>query len=203
MAEQTLDTGVAAGNGQTPPITEPTAEDLKAQLAEKDILLEQIKKAQSGSDAAVTAQKKELEELRNSLKERMTEEERKTAEAEELKKTLSGLQSELENIRAESRRKDLEGLKLKTMTEKKLNLKYADFISGNTEQEIIGSIEKFEMLHSEELKSIKSGVMDHGEPAKGNPSQSNVTQEDFKKMTYSQRVKLQVDNPELYEKLSK
>lgn len=196
MSETTTDTGTANGNGAGLPAGDTeTLESLKTAIAEKDSMIEAIKSAQKGSDSKNTQLQKEIEDLRKSLKDRMTEEERKTAEAEELKTTLESLKSELNNIRAESKRKDLDSLKMKVMAEKSLNLKYADFINGESEEQILESIEKFKTLHDEEVKAVKSGVMDHGDPAKGATSQGEktMTREEFEKMSPAEKSKRMKD----------
>lgn len=113
-----------------------TVVDVKA-LAEQ---LEQIKKAQAGSDKAYQEAARKAAELaaenEKLKKEKMSEKER--AEFEFAKKN-----AELEAKSREVAEATLRLSKMKLMGEKGVDMEYAEYIKGNSEEEIAQSIETF------------------------------------------------------------
>ena len=111
----------------------PTIEELAAKL-------EQITRAQSGSDKAyqeAAKKAKELEAENEALKkEKMTEKER--AEFE-----LAKQRAEIEAKSREVAEATLRLAKVRLMGESGIPLEYADYISGNNDQEIANSIKTF------------------------------------------------------------
>jgi len=120
---------------------------------------------------------------------------------------LEKIKAELTKIQSEKLRESLTNKAIKVATEKKLPVDLIDYFVSDTEENTIKNIEKLEQvfqnrvesLVEERLKSSSSYV-----PAAGNgDGDKGLTKEDFKKMTYKERIELNQNNPELYKQLSK
>lgn len=165
--------------------TEETIEDIKAKLVKAEKLLTDVQKAQSGSDAAVTKLKDENEDLRKSLKEKLSDSERKEVEAKEKDERLTNLETSLAKEKAEREKDKLHTFKLEKMAEHKLSLEFADYINGDSKEDIESKIEKFKKLKDDELKLAKKKLVDHGEPASGDDDQTEtqMSRADFDKLS--------------------
>jgi chromosome segregation ATPase len=199
------------GNGQTPPTNEPaTIESLQEQIAEKekaiaerDSQLDSIKKAQAGSDSKVTELTNTVNDLRESLKSKMTDEERIKTESEEKEHRLTKLQKDFEELKASRDRDKLDLYKSKKMAETKLSPGFSELIRGNTEQEIDAAIETTVAQLAERDKDILKGTYNQTPPSKGSATSSEMTQEKFNGMSFMEAQRFKKDNPELYEKYAK
>ena len=155
--------------------------DIKA-LAEQ---LEQIKKAQAGSDKAYQEAAKKAAELaaenEKLKKEKMSEKER--AEFEFAKQ-----RSELEAKSREVAEATLRLSKMRLMGEKGIELDYADYITGNSEDEIAQSIDTFtkrlDKLVAErvEKKLSASPKPQSGASAPGTPNFAGMSLRDIDKL---------------------
>lgn len=124
----------------TNPAETEKAQDEAVDVKELAAQLEQIKKAQAGSDKAYQEAKRKADELaaenEKLKKERMSEKERAEYEFARQK-------AELEAKSREVQEATLRLSKMKLMGEKGIDLEYADYINGNSESEIAQSIELF------------------------------------------------------------
>jgi hypothetical protein len=161
--------------------------DVKA-LAEQ---LEQIKKAQAGSDRAFQEASKRAVELATEneklKKEKMSEKER--AEFEFAKKN-----AELEAKSREVAEATLRLSKMKLMGEKGVSMEYADYITGNTDEEIARNIETFnkrlEKLVGERVEEKLKGTPKpkSGEPSGGKIDMSHMSLKELNKLAVAGKL---------------
>lgn len=141
----------------------------------------------------------ELAQTKKDLKARMTEEEVAKAEHEaELKK----YKEQAESLQRE-----------KNISENKakfLSLGYDDKLAGETAEALengdFATVFKNQQVVIENVKKIAKGeAMASATPPAGKQTDENktVTKAQFDEMSYSERVKLYNDNPDLYNELSK
>lgn len=137
--------------------------------------------------------------LRALEKERMTEEERLKADADDKDKEIEGLRNEVNRTKAISKLQ-------KSGADNEIIKKLADsLIKGDFDSivdcitDIIGNVSSGK---DKIIETLRLGNTER--PGMGdNSQQKDVTVEDFKKMTIDERIKLKINNPDLYEKLSK
>lgn len=178
-----------SGNGSASIEPVETIESVKEQLDKTSKLLEDVQKAQKGSDSKVTEYAGIIEELRNSLKTKMSEKELKELEVKEKDERLLKLDADFKQLKADRDKDKLDTFKLKTMAEHGLNIKFANFINGNSEDEITANIEIFKVLNEEQLKAAKIDLV-NGKPPQGGATETTGQQmdrADFDKLDPIQR----------------
>jgi hypothetical protein len=121
-------------------------------------------------------------------------------------------QIELEKLRADfeaaQKQLALKGVKEKATTlatEKKIPLELLDFFVNEDEEKTNTNLSTFESVME---KYIKAQVEErlkgsYQPPAGGGTGTQGITKEKFQTMSYTERAKLKLDNPEVYEKLLK
>lgn len=138
--------------------TQQPAQDASPDIKSLTEQLESIKRAQAGSDRAYqesVRKAKELEvELENLRKEKMTEKERSEYE-------LKQREAALEAKDREVRQATLNLSKMRLMGEKGLPVDYAEYINGNSDEEIGKAIDAFsakiDKLVAEKVKQTLAG----------------------------------------------
>jgi hypothetical protein len=156
-----------------------------AKLAEQ---LEQIKRAQAGSDKAYQEAAKKASELsaenEKLKKEKMSD--REKAEFEIAKKT-----AELEVRAREVAEATLRLSKVKMMGEKGIDLEYADYITGSTEQELAQSLDTF----SKRLEKLVAARVETTLKGSPKPQAGSVPpkQENFAGMSFKELERLAKD----------
>lgn len=181
MADQMQE--ASAEQGQDAVVNDvPTLESLQEELKKKDDLITSIKSAQQGVDKANTELRQEVEGLRNSLKEKMTVEEKEKYEKSKLEKTLSSMQEELKSFKEDSQRRQLAELKKQILKDNDLNdFDLLDIISGDT----VETFTKNVALYKEKYSKLVSQKMSGLDPQKGNtPNGSGeMSRADFEKLS--------------------
>lgn len=89
-------------------------------------------------------------------------------------------------------------LKTETLKKSGLDLELWDYITGDTEEEILANAKA---LSGKIQKLAETQV--GGDPAPGGGSGQTITKEQFGKMTYTEKAELYQKDRELFEKLSK
>ena len=139
----------------------------------------------------------ELAEYKRKLREKMSEEERKEAERQEAE---AALKAELESLRKEA-----------AITKNK-----AKFLSLGNEEELAedtaramadGDFEKVfanQAIHLENIKkaAIAAALANDPKPPAGGGGGAEITKEQFDAMSYSERLKLFNEQPEIYKKFT-
>jgi hypothetical protein len=125
---------------------------------------------------------------------------------DETQKMIRELREEIERGKKETGRANLK-VKVKDLAkEKNLPFQLVDYFLGGDEEETVKNIELLETVWAETLKQAVEAKI--GSAAR-TPHQTDkddagtITKEQFKKMTYPERVALKQKSPELYEKLLK
>lgn len=154
--------------------------DIKA-LAEQ---LEQIKRAQAGSDKAYQEAAKRLKELEseneNLKKEKMSEKER--AEFELKKK-----EAELEQRAREVKDATLRLSKVKAMADKGVDPGFYDFLPGETEEEVVKNLDRFIALIKKQVGSDVNKVLTGIEkPKSGDGGGGKNPHDDIKNLSFAE-----------------
>lgn len=162
-------------------VPEPTAtleETKTVSIEELAAQLDQIKKAQAGSDKAyqeAAKKAKELEAENEKLKkEKMSEKER--AEFEFAKQ-----KAELEAKSREVADATLRLAKIRHMGERGVPLEYADYITGSNDDEILNSIETFnKRIDSLVGKKVEEKLLSGEKPKAGTEAKAEEIPKDWK-----------------------
>jgi hypothetical protein len=122
-------------------------------------------------------------------------------------------QIELEKLRADfeaaQRQLTLKGVKEKATTlatEKKIPLELLDFFVTDDEEKTNTNLSTFESVMEKYIKSqVEERLKGSYQPPAGGggTGTQGITREKFQTMSYTERAKLKLDNPEVYEKLLK
>ena len=168
---------------------QPTVESLMAEIERLKDANGKLRGAQSNASAQASAYKKQLQE-------RMSEQERASAEAKELMEQLKAENAELKRNQ--------------TLAEYKagfLGLGYSDDLAKSAAAAILdGKFSDFLTTHKQFVtdhdKALTAdAIRNMARPGAGG-SDTSVTKEQFAKMNYADRVKLYNEQPELYKKLN-
>lgn len=139
----------------------------------------------------------ELAEYKRKLREKMSEEERKEAERQEVE---AALKAELESLRKEA-----------AITKNKakfLSLGYEEELAEDTARAMAdGDFEKVfanQAIHLENVKkaAIAAALANDPKPPAGGGGGAEITKEQFDAMGYSDRLKLFNEQPETYKKFT-
>ena len=165
----------------------PDIDSLKAELERMKSENEKLKNAQSNASSDAAKYKKQLAE-------RMSEQERAAAETKELIETLK---AENEKMRREQdvavRTAAYIGIGFDEATAKQA----AEAFGGNFEDSII-ALKSFITAHD---KAINADALRSTPRPDAGATEPTITKEQFSQMSYSERVKLFEEQPELYNKL--
>jgi chromosome segregation ATPase len=194
---ETNGSGVNDGNAVT-------VEDLQTELEKKDKEIESIKSAQTGVDRANTELRKELEDLRNSLKEKMSESEKASYEQQKKDDYYKGIEEKLSSFEAREAAREFKELKQQILKDNDLNdFDLVDVIAGSNKDEFIANVKIYKDKFSSLEKNVKTGIMNQSTPVKGASDGSGMTQEKFDNMGISERQLLFIENPEIFKKFDK
>jgi len=164
---------------------------LQAELERMKAENEKLKNAQSNASADASKYKKELAA-------RMTEEEKRAAETKELIEQLKADNAALKRSQALAEHKaGLVGIGF----EGDLAEKAATAFFDNDFSAFAGHLKDFVVAHDKAIAA--EGIRNTPRPGVGSTGTPSVTQEQFDKMGYQDRVKLFNEQPELYKTLSK
>ena len=173
------------GNEQTVDL-----EALQAQLAEMKLENEKLKKAQTNASADASKYKRELAS-------RMSEEEKKAAETKELIEQLKADNAALKRAQALSEQKaGLVGVGF----DSELAEKAATAFFDNDFTAFTAHLKDFIAAHDKAVTA--EGIRNTPRPGVGATGAPSVTQEQFDKMTYAERLKVFTEQPELYKTLT-
>ena len=165
----------------------PDIDSLKAELDRLKADNEKLKKAQSNASSEAAGYKKQLQE-------RMSEKERADAETKELIETL---RAENEKMKREQdvavRTAAYIGIGFDEATAKQA----AEAFGGSFEDSII-ALKNFITAHDKAMNADALRATPRPGAGAADPV---ITKEQFNNMTYSERVKLYEEQPELYQKL--
>ncbi|WP_194190323.1 DUF4355 domain-containing protein [Clostridium chrysemydis] len=186
------------GGNKTPEIKLPQSiEELQALLQSE------------GDKRVASAIKKREEKLKADFEAKI---EKEKAEAARLAKMT---QAEREKAVLEAERKSFEAerkafaktqLLNQTMVElqkESLPVTFAEYMMADTAEEVIERINSFKKVWQEALQVAVDERIKSKTPKAGTSNNTTITKEDFKKMTYRERVSLYDSNPELYKSLNK
>jgi hypothetical protein len=120
-------------------------------------------------------------------------------------KRIRELEEKIEKAEKERTREILKNKALSSFAEKKLPTFFIDHLIGNDEDSTNANLTKFEEVwNNQKVEFLKNNAQSFGNQGNNPPNNQNtVTKEEFAKMTYSDRVKLANENPELYKALNK
>ncbi|MCR1833140.1 DUF4355 domain-containing protein [Oceanobacillus caeni] len=120
-------------------------------------------------------------------------------------KRIRELEAKIEKAELARTREALKNKALSTLSEKKLPTFLVDQLVGNDEESTNEKLSQFEEVwNTQKEEFFKNKVQSFGNsgtnPVKGD---NQITQEEFNNMKYTERVRLKVSNPSLYERLAK
>ena len=166
------------GEGNTDPLPEPT-----------------VPKAQF--DALAT----EIAKLKKEARERLTDDEKRAAEAKEKDDLIISLQKQVKMSSIKG------GLATAGLDEKSIDAITTAYVEGNDADFIknIGSVIKaIKDAHAKEIENIKLDLTPRpGEGTNGGVEDKTVTREEFNKMSYAEQYEFKQKNPELYKQIMK
>jgi hypothetical protein len=115
------------------------------------------------------------------------------------------LKEQFEESERKRIRESLKNRALSSLSEKKLPTHFVDYLIGVDENSTTENLTKFEETWKNAKEEfLKNNAQSFGNQGNNPPTDYNkITKEQFAKMTYSERVKLANDNPDLYKALSK
>jgi len=164
---------------------------------------------QAESDKRVNqALEKKQADWKKQYETNLEEEKRKAAMSEEdkwkdeLKKQMDSFNAEKE----EFKKVQLKALTLENLAKEALPATIANFVIGSDEEATLANIASLKEAWTDALQKEVNERLKGNTPrtsSKGIAGQSDITKEDFKKMGYKERIKLQESNPELFSLLSK
>lgn len=187
-----------------PEAPQASVEELQQQLAEKDGLIESIKKAQSGVDAKNTELRTELESLRNDFKEKLSDSEREKYEAQKAIDEKDALAKRFEEMESREKARDFRELKTQILKDNDLtDITLIDTLSGSSSEEFQKSVLWYKEALGNTEQKIKSNIMNQDQPPKGGQEGTGMTQEKFNALSMSEANRLFKTDPDTYNKFKK
>ena len=186
------------GGNDNPEIKLPqTIEELQALLQSE------------GDRRVASAIKKREEKLKADYEAKMEQEKAeavklaKMTQAEREKATFEAERAKFEAERAEFQRTQLLNQTMLELQKENLPVSFAEYMMDDTAEKIAAKITDFKKLWQEEIQSAVDERIKSKTPKAGATPKSAITQEEFKKMSYREKVALYESNPELYKALTK
>ena len=192
--------GSGAGGGSGDGIGSGTKKTFDDILEDKDYQAEFDRRVQQGITTAVANAREKWEAL---MDDKLSEAEKlaKMTKDEKAQYMQKKHEKELSDREAAVTRRELMAEAKNTLTEKQLPLELADVLDYADAEACKKSIGVIETAFK---KAVEAGVQERlkgGKPPRKADS-SAVTKEEYRKMGYSERLKLKNENPELYKQLS-
>jgi len=172
-------------------------EETKDNTAELDKRIKQLEAENEKLKQSVTNASADASKWKKQLQEKMTAEEKAKAEQEAAN---AAMQQELELLRNERNVANHKAQLTAIGFDETLAQATAEAINSGDTAKLFDGIRKFIESHDKELRAkslINNPVLSGGEAKK------TMTQEEFDKMGYKERVKLYDENPELYREMTK
>lgn len=120
----------------------------------------------------------------------------------EEQKQMLALQKEIENIKQEKVKAELKAIKIAELNKNGLDASLVDYIHADNEEGIRSGVSFFkEMISSQVTEGVKKALANSGAKIEKQGKQELPPETDIMKMSYQERVKLQQDNPTLYNQL--
>lgn len=179
---------------------EQTQENQEETQEQKPLTAEDIQKMiQSETDKVRTEYSKKVKALEQEkeelAKEKMTEEEKAKFELEKREKELADREKEL-------LKRDLTIKTVDLLKENELPLEFRDFLIGQDEDSTVRKVDTFKKLWKEEMKkAIDEVYKSNGRTIKKSTTDTNLTKEEFNKMSYTEKLELYNNDKDLYRKL--
>lgn len=186
------------GGNQTPELKLPQS------IEELQLLLQQ-----EGDKRVASAIKKREEKLRADYEAKI---EKEKAEAAKLAKMTQAererAEFEKERLAFEKERQEFARTQMlnQTMLElqkENLPVSFAKYMIDSTAEKVVENINDFKMLWQEALQTAVDERIKSKSPKTGTTKNTAITKEEFRKMTYRDRMALYNSDPELYKSLNK
>ncbi|PAD35973.1 DUF4355 domain-containing protein [Terribacillus saccharophilus] len=153
--------------------------------------------------ALQTAKEKWEQEVTEKIQKERSEAEElaKLTEAERVQREFQMQQETFEQERKQFQREKLELQTVKSLQAENLPTEFSTFVLSDSAETITQNIALFKDKWQE---AIEKAVVERlkGTTPKGSNTKQGITADDFRRMTYRDRVELQNQNPELYAQLS-
>lgn len=191
---------------QTDEVQEDNTDDTEE---EKKLTQEEFNKALS--KRLEKERDKMKREMESALKKEREEAEKKAKEAEELAKLSEKERAEhefkKEREKFEEERKQFQREKLKLETTKDLQSRglptdFAEYVLGEDDQTTFDNIKQFEEVWKRSIEEAVNEKLKGTTPQKPGYKKASLTQEQFDKMGYTQRLKVKQDYPDLYKQFT-
>ena len=165
----------------------------------KELEAENAKLKQSVTNASADASKwkKEAQAKNTELQSRMTEDEKAKAQQEAAN---AAMQQELEALRNERNVANYKSQFVSMGFEEETAQESAEALNGNDTVKLFAGIRKFIESHD---KALMAKNLMNNPTIQGGVAKKTISQAEFDKMGYTERVKLYNENPELYKEMTK
>ena len=188
---------VESNSGNNPEVKLPqTIEELNALLQSEgdrrvaSAIKKREEKLKADYEAKIEQEKAEAAKLA-----KMTQAERERAVFEAERKAF-------EEERKEFARTQLLNQTMLELEKEHLPVSFAEYMMDETAEKVAAKITDFKKLWQEELQAAVDERIKSKTPKAGATQKSAITKEDFKKMSYREKVALYESNPELYKALN-
>lgn len=147
---------------------------------------------QSEGDKVRTEYSKKMKSLEKDIKAKMTEEEIKIKELTDRENAIA------EKEALQAKKEAIEKTK-EQLNSKGINANFIDYLMDADNEKI----DKFDKLFKAEIEKVVNERLAGSNPKASTNTNTAITKDDFKKMSYMERNALFHNNPELYKQLSK
>ena len=175
--------------------TEVKADEVQVKTFTQDEVNEMISKRlqreRKDIEAKIEAERKEAEELA------------KLSEAEKQKKLFEKQVKEFEETKRAFENEKLLNETTKQLASKNLPIEFAEMLKGEDAESTFENIKVFEEKFNTALEKAVNDRLKGNTPRVSISNNSEITKEQFNKMTYLEKTKLFNENRELYDKLIK
>ena len=155
------------------------------------IIAKRLSRATKDIEAKIEAERKEAEELA------------KLSEAEKQKKLFEKQVKEFEETKRAFENEKLLNETTKQLASKNLPIEFAEMLKGEDAESTFENIKVFEEKFNTALEKAVNDRLKGNTPRVSISNNSEITKEQFNKMTYLEKTKLFNENRELYDKLIK
>lgn len=109
------------------------------------------------------------------------------------------LRADFEKLTKELKLKDVKGMAVKVASEKQIPLDIIDYFVNEDEEKTLENLNLFQSVMDNYIKKqVDERLKGSYSPPNNNSNLNGMTKEKFNELSYSEKVKLSQDNPEVY-----
>lgn len=126
----------------------------------------------------------------------------KMTQAERERAVFEAERAQFEQERKEFQRTQLLNQTMLELQKENLPVSFAEYMMDESAEKIASNISDFKKLWQEELQSAVDERIKSKSPKAGSTQKTTITKDEFKKMSYREKVALYETNPDLYKSLN-